>query len=302
MLEEKELKALVTLLEDNDETIWQIAFDALSEADIAHLELLNDYLFEDVNTAEQRERLEEAMSNIKINHLSRKLIDWKKDGGKNLLSAMVLINQFKYPDVTEAYIIEKLEGLRLDAWLEFHYDLTSFEKVKILNYILFQLHGFKGNEANFLHPDNSFINRVIDTKAGNPISISIIYMLLAQRLNVPVYGVNLPKHFIMAYVENEETETLQNFGEKQAISENANGDIKFYINAYNGGGVFNFDQLRNILKEMDLEEKREYYEPCTNIDIIRRVLMNLFNSYAHMNMKEAKMIDKVIAAYNGESL
>ena len=53
---------------------------------------------------------------------------------------------------------------------------------------------------------------------------------------------------------------------------------------------------------MDLEVKPEYYEPCTNTDIVRRVLMNLFNSYAHMNMKESKLIDKVLAAYNADGL
>lgn len=298
MIEENELKALVLLLEDNDEEIWQVALNALSVASIEQVDSLDSYLYNEVNTAEQRDRLEEAIDNIRVNHLSNKLTEWKNGGGRNLLHGMLLISQFKYPDLTEQYLIEKLETLRLDAWLEFHYDLTSFEKVKILNYVLFQLHGFRGNEANFLHPDNSFINRVIDTKMGNPISLSILYILVAQRLNVPVYGVNLPRHFIMAYVEDDETETLKNFGDKPEIGENADGEIKFYINAYNGGGVFNFEQLQKTLEEMQLEEKKEYILPCSNIDIIRRVLMNLFNSYAHLNMKEAKLIDKVIQAYD----
>ncbi|MES2616503.1 MAG: transglutaminase-like domain-containing protein [Bacteroidota bacterium] len=298
MLAESELKALVVLLEDNDENVWQIAYSALSNSDIEQVDMLNQLLFEEVNTDEQRNRLEEVIENVKTGHLSNKLMQWKADGGKNLLEAITYITQFRYPDVTEHYLTEKLESLRLDAWLEFHYDLTSFEKVKILNYILFQLHGFRGNEANFLHPDNSFINRVLDTKTGNPISLSIIYMLVAQRLNVPVYGINLPRHFIMAYVENDETETLQNFGGKQEITENAEGEIKFYINAYNGGGVFNYEQLQKTLKEMQLEEKPEYINPCTNIDIVRRVLMNLYNSYIHMNMREALTINKIIQLYN----
>jgi regulator of sirC expression with transglutaminase-like and TPR domain len=297
MLEENELKALVLLLEDNDEKVWQIALNALSNIDIQQLVSLDNFLYQDVNTPEQRERLEVAIGNIKVNHLSNQLTEWKKSGGNNLLKAIVLISQFKYPELTEQYLVEKLENLRLDAWLEFHYDLTSFEKVKILNYILFQLHGFRGNESNFLHPDNSFINRVLDTKMGNPISLSILYILVAQRLNVPVYGVNLPRHFIMAYVENDETETIRNFGDKQVISETAQGEIKFYINAFNGGGVFNYEQLQQTLVNMQLEEKPEYVSPCSNIDIVRRVLMNLYNSYIHMNMKEAKLIDKIIQDY-----
>ncbi|MEZ4804538.1 MAG: transglutaminase-like domain-containing protein [Bacteroidia bacterium] len=199
--------------------------------------------------------------------------------------------------MTEESLMEQLETLRLDAWLEFHYDLTSFEKVKILNYILFQLHGFKGDEENYFHTDNGFINKVLENKKGNPISLSIVYMLVAQRLNVPVYGINLPKHFIMAYVEDEETELLDNFNDKQVISQEAHGEVKFYINAYNGGGVFNEQHLLDIMKEMELEEKPEYMQPCTNTDIVLRVLMNLYNSFNHNGKPESVMIDKIIQAY-----
>lgn len=298
MLAENEIKALVSLLEDNDENVWQVAYKALSDSAIEQVDTLNQLLFEEVNTDEQRNRLEEVIENIKTGHLANRLENWKNNGGKDLLEAITYITQFKYPEVTEQILNEQMEALRLDAWLEFHYDLTSFEKVKILNYILFQLHGFRGNEANFMHPDNSYINKVLETKTGNPISLSIIYMLVARRLNVPVYGVNLPKHFIMAYVENEETDTLQNFGGKQEITEKAEGEIKFYINSFNGGGVFNLEQLKKTMKDMQLEEKPEYMSPCSNIDIVRRVLMNLYNSYIHFNMREAVMIDKIISRFN----
>ncbi|NQW42932.1 MAG: hypothetical protein HQ463_05830 [Bacteroidetes bacterium] len=296
-LKESQISALISLLDDTDERVWTSAMEELKKASISQIDILNQSLETEIQSLEQRERLEIAIKRVKIEHLGNILYNWKKEGGKDLLMAITAISQFKYPEITEQYFIEKLESLRLDAWLEFHYDLTSFEKVKILNYILFQLHGFKGNEENFLHPDNSFINKVLETKKGNPISLSIIYILVAQRLNVPVYGVNLPRHFIMAYVEDDETETLQNFGAKQEISENAKGEIKFYINAYNGGGVFNFEQLLKTIADMKLEEKPEYTMPCTNIDIIKRVLMNIYNSYLHTNNEDAILIQKVIERF-----
>src|SRR5690606_38017894 len=133
---------------------------------------------------------------------------------------------------------------------------------------------------------------------GNPISLSIIYIIIAQRLNVPVYGVNLPRHFIMAYVENEENDKLYAFNSSDEVPEIAEGDIKFYINAYNGGGVFNKEQLLGILKEMEFEQKPEYMFPCTHIEIVLRVLMNLANSYISSGNQEAIMLNKVIEDFN----
>lgn len=297
MLELQKIKALISLLDDPDPQVWEPAMNELSNADIQISDTLKELLESGLESTEQHERLEACIEAIRFQHIGQQIITWKNQGGQNLLEAIALICQLKYPDVTEADLQERLEALRLDAWLEFHYDLTSFEKVKILNYILFQLHGFRGDEENFLHHDNSFINKVLDNKKGNPISLSIIYMLVAQRLNVPVYGINLPRHFIMAYVEDEETDTIENFNDKQEIGEDASGEIKFYINAYNGGGVFNLSQLKGILKDMELDEKPEYMMPCSNADIVLRVLMNLYNSYLSQDKPDAALFDRIIKKY-----
>lgn len=297
MLASNKIKALISLLDDPEQEVWQTALKELSDVPYTQLDELNSYLEETVETPEQRNRLETSIYNIQCRHLGMQLVEWKKNGGVNLLQAVALICQLKYPEVTEAYLNEKIEALRLDAWLEFHYDLTSFEKVKILNYILFQLHGFRGDEENYLHHDNSFINKVLENKKGNPISLSIVYILVAQRLNVPVYGVNLPRHFIMAYVEDEESGTPASFSDKQIISHEAYGELKFYINAYNGGGVFNLQQLKSILREMELDERPEYMNPCSNIDIVLRVLMNLYNSFSSQDRHETDLMEKIIQQY-----
>lgn len=290
-----QLRALLSLLDDTEEEVWKAAFEALCAQPYFENESWYDNLLLTEGLSQlASERADLAAGGQRISYYGDKLLAWKDRGGKNLLEAMVYICRFRYPEVTEAALTRELDTLRLDAWMEFHYDLTSFEKVKILNYILFQLHGFRGDEENFLHHDNSFLNKVIEHRKGNPISLSIVYLLVAQRLNVPVYGINLPRHFIMAYVEDDETSTLDHFNDKQEISHIAKGEIKFYINAYNGGGVFNRQHLETIMKEMELEEKPEYTMPCTNQDIVLRVLMNLYNSYNAAGNPLAEMIDRVI--------
>jgi regulator of sirC expression with transglutaminase-like and TPR domain len=297
MLEDSKIKALLSLLEDPDETVGNSAIEALSQCHIDQTPLLDAFLYTHIDSELAKQRLEFCIDSIRVQHFGQQILDWKAKDSSDLILPLAYIAQFKYPDVKPEHLREQIESLRLDAWLEFHYDLTSFEKVKILNYILFQLHGFRANEADFLNPDNSYFNQVLNTKKGNPIALSIVYILVAQRLNIPVYGINLPRHFIMAYVEDQETENLDHFNDKQSISHIAKGEIKFYINAYNGGGVFNQEQLSNIIKEMGLPLHPQNLLPCSNEAIILRVLMNLYNSYQATGQSIAHQIDKIIQAF-----
>jgi regulator of sirC expression with transglutaminase-like and TPR domain len=297
MLEDSKIKALLSLLEDPDETVGHSAIEALSQCHIDQTPLLEAFLYTHIDSELAKQRLEYCIDSIRIQYYGQQILAWKAQDSSDLILPLAYIAQFKYPDVKPEHLREQIESLRLDAWLEFHYDLTSFEKVKILNYILFQLHGFRANEADFLNPDNSYFNQVLNSKKGNPIALSIVYILVAQRLNIPIYGINLPRHFIMAYVEDQETENLDHFNDKQSITHEAKGDIKFYINAYNGGGVFNEEQLSNIIKEMGLPMHSHYFTPCSNEAIILRVLMNLFNSYQASGQSIALQIDKIIKAF-----
>jgi regulator of sirC expression with transglutaminase-like and TPR domain len=296
MFNENKIKALIELLDDEDEIVWKSSLEELHKIDATQLEqlnnLLNDLQFTDIQYA----RVLSASKKIKFDYISNQLVDWKNNHTDNLVKALAIICNIKYDDITENSINLELEKLRLDAWLEFHYDLTAFEKVKIINYILFQLHGFKGDEINFLHPDNSFINKVIENKKGNPISLSIIYLLVAQRLKLPIFGVNLPNHFILTYLDLPEDENFVNysFNEKELTENETIKEPLFYINAFNGGGVFGKEQLEIIIKQMQLPNNEKHKYACSNLDIIIRVLKNIYNSYLQFQPSDAEYIKTLI--------
>ena len=78
------------------------------------------------------------------------------------------------------------------------------EIIDTLNYFLFGQIRLSGNTDDYYNPNNSFLNRVLDTRKGIPISLSVIYMEIGQRLHLPLWGVSLPGHFIAAYgAEND---------------------------------------------------------------------------------------------------
>jgi regulator of sirC expression with transglutaminase-like and TPR domain len=275
---ENELKALVSLLDDPDEAIFsQVKSKILSfgEEVIPILESAWEYQ-NDFGELFQT-RVENIIHAIQFDHVSTNLKHWLQEGSNNLLDAIILISKFQYPDVDENKIRQQIDQLEKDIWLELNTELTALEKVRVINHILFDVHGFKGNKDDFHDPHNSYINDVLDSKKGNPISLALLYSILAQKHQIPLYGTNLPRHFILAYID-EDTSHLQDL--------NKEPKVLFYVNPFSNGSVFSKLEIDDFLKQLKIDPKPNYYYPCSNSDIVIRVLNNLLFSYSKQNKQE----------------
>ena len=271
-LTKKEITALLTLLDDPDEQVYthvKDRFISFGSKIIPHLE----NAWEDSFDAVIQKRIEEIIHLIQIESITKDLLQWAKKNQDDLLTGILLIARFQYPDLDEEKIKKQIHQLKQDVWLEINDELTALEKVKIINHILFDVHQFSGNIANYHAPQNSFINAVLETKKGNPVSLAVIYMIVAQELKIPVYGVNLPEHFIVAYVD--EFKNLFSNSDKKPTAEN----ILFYINPFSKGIIFSNKDIDQFLQQLKLEPKSSYYKPCSNLDIIKRIIRNLIYSY-----------------------
>lgn len=267
-MEEKELNALITLLEDNDDQIYTQIRDKLISMGNSVIPALENAWEDTFNNTLQR-RIEDIIQTIQFNSVKEELKIWTDAGGIDLLTGTILIARYQYPDLDEEKIRRQIELIKKDVWLELNPNLTAYEKIRVINHILFDVHSFSGNTANYHAPQNSYINNVLESKRGNPLLLSILYSVISQGLNIPVYGVNLPEHFILAYVD--EYIPSSNPDEEQ--------HILFYINPFSRGSVFSKREIDTFLKQLKLEPARKYYESCSNIDIIKRQLRNLINSY-----------------------
>jgi regulator of sirC expression with transglutaminase-like and TPR domain len=210
-------------------------------------------------------------------------VKWASNSSNDLLTGTLLIARYQYPDLDEDKVRSQLNKLRKDIWLELNESMTPQEQVLIINKVLFDLHGFNGNTANFHAPQNSFINTVLETKKGNPLLLSIIYSILAQQLDIPIYGVNLPEHFILAYQDIR--------GNSPVEYTYPEAGILFYINAFSKGSIFGKNDIDQFLKKLDLEYNKIFYEPCSNIDMIRRILRNL--AFSWQKLGEPDKVDEI---------
>lgn len=268
-MDKTQIHALVSLLDDPDERVYsqiQEKLLQLGEDVIPVLESAWENSFDSV----LQQRIEGIIHRIQFDNIRRSLREWALPEHQELLTGALLIARYQYPDLDEAHLRKHVEQIKQDIWLELNNNLTALEKVRVINHILFDVHNFSANTQNYHAPQNSYINNVIESKRGNPVSLSIIYAVIAQDLRIPIYGVNLPEHFILAYVDN--CPGMNNDFEDP-------DRVLFYINPFSRGAPVNKKEIDSFLKQQRLEPNAEFYTPCSNLMIIRRLLNNLIASY-----------------------
>lgn len=278
---------MLYLLDDSDDRVVEEIENRIMDLGSKVVPLLEKAWPQETNP-KRVERILYLIKEINSRVLCEELREWKNSEEQDLLSGILIIDKLHNPLLDRQVVENKLDKIKLDAWLELKYDLTSFEKVKILNYVFFDMHQFKGDTEQYHSAKNSFISHVLDTRKGNPVSLAVIYSIIAQRLNIPVYGVNLPQHFILGYLKDLEWELIQRFNDEPILGSEEGGDILFYINPFNSGLIFSKENIIQFLDQLKLEPKESYFTVCSNEDIIKRILRNLITSY-EKEKNEAKL-------------
>jgi len=277
----KEIDSLIQLLDDPDAEVYRHVEERLLELGgevISELELAWEQSFD----ALQQERIEELVHKIQFNQVLIDLELWALSGSFDLLQGLIIINKYQYPDCDEQKIINQIESLKREIWIQMSYSMNPVDKIRVFNNMFYNVQGFSGNTKNYTDPQNSYIGQVLETRKGNPVLLACVYSIIAQKLDMPVYGVNLPQHFVLAYTDNYQTNNGEN-------------EVLFYINAFNRGQIFGKHDVISFLNQLKFSMVPEFFLPCNNIAIIARVLRNLWNYYdSNNNHQKANEIERLL--------
>jgi len=136
-------------------------------------------------------------------------------------------------------------------------EADSYRLIAAINYTLFSVEGFRGNRDDYYDPKNSFLNEVIERKQGIPITLSVLYMEVARRVGLDLYGVGFPGHFLVKHVGKE-------------------GEI--VIDPFHQGEVRSIEELEDMLDKMyrgRIAFQPEFLSPVSKKQILKRILNNL---------------------------
>jgi regulator of sirC expression with transglutaminase-like and TPR domain len=272
----REIHALMRLIDEPDSAVYLEISSRIHSFGSSIIPFLENE-WEQTTDPFVQDRIESLIHQIQLQSIQQDLEGWLRDGGRSLLQAALIMARYQYPQLNEADVEAEISQIRKDIWLELNDNLTALEQIKVFNHVFYDIHGFSGNTRDYHDPVNSYLNRVLETRKGNPLSLGIVYMIIAQSLDLPVFGVNLPEHFVLAYTGTE-------FNAEELSDPTTS--VLFYINAFSRGTVFNQQEVDNFLQHLGHEPNPLFFKPCRNEDIILRMLNNLINAYSRKDQPQ----------------
>lgn len=262
MADNPKISALIKLLDEPDDKTYQIIREKIWSFGTEALSPLEKAWETDFNPLVQ-ERIVEIRRNLQRTALAAELAAWVKTSSSDLLKGYLLVTKLNNPDLDEKAIVTRIEEIRMDVWLELHENLTALENVKVLNHILFGIHLFEGNKINPVLPANSWLDTFLQTHLGSPLSLGMLYIIIAEKLGLPITGVSLPQHFILAYLADSR------------ITDPTSDQVLFYINPFNKGAVFTRREIELFIRQLKIKTDSSFFAPCTNTEVIRRLINSL---------------------------
>jgi len=262
--ENKEIKALLHLIDDPDEDVYQTVSEKLvsfGKDIIPNLE----HLWENISNEEMQERIELLIHRVHFRDLTDEFMLWKQYP-TDLLGGAIIIAKYNYPDMQADAVRQEIEKIRRNTWLELNNYLTPIEKVNVINSIFFSYYKQKGIEISYDNPDHFLINKTLESHKGNAISNGIVYLGLCHLLDIPVRAVNIPRQFILGYM-SDAFETASSSG-------NPADNIKFFVDPLTGQ-MYSHKDIENYFKRLSVPPVASYYRPMNNKKVIQFLLEEL---------------------------
>jgi regulator of sirC expression with transglutaminase-like and TPR domain len=271
-VDKNEIKALFQLLDDPDNEVYEMVATKLQGCGkiiIPSLEHLWDTTIDEV----AQTRIEDIIHKINLNDLKEEFLNWSNSSEPELFKGALLITKFTYNNFNLPFLLTQFEQIRKNIWLELNNYLTPIEKVNTFNGILYNYYKIKGTELSNYNLDAFYINHLLESKQGNAISIGILYIVLAEILDMPVYMMQIPNQFILGYVDS-----LQHFYATDATYVNK---IAFYIDPVNGM-IYSQHDLDVYLKKIGEDiQNPNFYKPLSNKGIIKKMIQELSKCMIH---------------------
>jgi regulator of sirC expression with transglutaminase-like and TPR domain len=262
MQENQEIKALFHLIDDPDLEVFDSVCTRIVSYGRGIIPNLEN-LWENTIAAEVQERIELLIHKLHYRDLTEDFTHWKNSSYQDLLTASLLVAKFQYPDLVTTPVLQEVEKLRRNIWLELNSYLTPLEQVNVLTSILYNYYGLKGSEVAYQHPEEFLINKLIETKRGNSIANGVLYLLLSELLDIPVKAINIPRQFVLAYIKPNYDENPEKLGPAQRI--------EFFIDPMSGQ-VFSHKDVESYFKRVSVPPVASYFKPLSHNRIIQTAL------------------------------
>jgi regulator of sirC expression with transglutaminase-like and TPR domain len=213
------------------------------------------------------------------NFLDRFLVEIdREDRQINLAKAALYIAQIEYPDLDIDRYLDTLDLMAKEVARRLPPDRYPLKVIQIINRYLYIDLKFHGNERDYYNSCNSFLNDVIDRRTGIPITLALVYLDIAKKIDFPMVGIGMPGHFLIR----------PDFE-----------DAEIFVDAFDRGEILFAEDCRQKLMNIYQQDipvlPSEILQPVTNRQFLLRMLNNLQSIYLNQpNFEKALVIKEWI--------
>jgi regulator of sirC expression with transglutaminase-like and TPR domain len=183
----------------------------------------------------------------------------------DLEKGVLLLMQFGHPSANPEQVRQQLDQLAEGLAPKINRDEPATQVLGQVTDYLFRQRGFHGNKDNYTDPDNSYLDTVLKNKTGLPIALSVLCILIGQRLQIPIVGIGLPYHFIAKY-------------------NSVNDPILF--DPFHRGRVLTPAKCSEMVQGFGIQFEDHFLYPVTHREILTRMIQNLVNAYQKSGEEE----------------
>lgn len=241
------------------------------------------------------------------------------DANINLAEAALIIASQEYPGLKESDYLDEIDRMTDDVSVLISGETDPWKVIGILNDYLFNKKGFRGNQTEYNDPCNSYLNDVLDRRTGIPISLSLVYLEVARRLQLPIEGLGLPGHFIVRYYKpaSGQSSLIEGTRSSQSIpgiqpgmarllqpAEDIDEEegVTILIDPFNKGDIISEEDCVEQLRQLygrNAPFLSTFMRPVTNRQFLTRLLNNLKTNYSREEDFERTLtIEQFIVALN----
>lgn len=266
MEETREISALFHLIDDPDKEV----FTTVSERIVSfgkHIIPNLENLWENTPDQAVQEKIEMLIHRLHFRDLTLEFTQWKNQPEQDLLMGALLVCKYQYPELVFSSVMQEIEKIRRNIWLELNSYLTSLEQTNVITTILYSYYNLKGIEISYKEPNDFLLNKVLNTKKGNSVSNGILYLVMSELLDVPIRSINIPRQFILGFFDVSP-------GEWERLPVNPSHKIQFYIDPMSGQ-IFTHKDVETYFKRISVPPTSSYFRPMSNQRIIQYLLEEL---------------------------
>jgi len=282
-LKPKEIDSLIHLLEDPDHKVYAHISARLIEQGPTLIPIL-ERAWESTANDLQQERITDILLYLQSTLAAQGLENWIGHRYHNLLEGAYWLAKQTYPKLHLEDMQTVVNDICKDVWINLQDNMPPEEKVKTLDFFFFRQHHFRLLNNDIFQPKYNYINNVIESRMGNPVALTLLYLHVGQQAGLPLQAVCMPNSFITAYSGD-------------------NNEVLFYLHVFHQGAKVFQKDIDLYFNRAKITPKEHYYRPKPNTDALLYLLeMQIYCYEREKNQAKVEQYRRLLPLFGNKSV